>query len=164
MSSDTPETTAANMPAPHECLSCAIVAGQTATTGGVLLETPHFHAHQDFAYPIPGLVIVALRRHVCALDELTEQEAVELAQTLRRIRRAQRVALGIEHVYYFYNEDTSHHFHVWMVPRYDWMAQFGKSIEAVRPALRYAQQEMTGEQDTAAVRDAIVRLRAALSA
>lgn len=161
MSSDPPETRAANTSAPH-CLSCAIVAGQTATTGGILLETPHFHAHQDFAYPIPGLVIVALRRHACALDELTEQEASELALTLRRIRRVQRAALGIEHVYYFYNEDTSHHFHVWMVPRYDWMAQFGKSIESVRPALRYAQQEMTSERDTAVVRDAISRLRAAL--
>lgn len=145
------------------CLSCAIVSGDTATTGGVLLETAHFHAHQDVAYPVPGLIIVALKRHVRALDELTDEEAVELVRTLRRLRRAQREALGVEHVYYFYNEDTSHHFHVWMVPRYGWMGQFGKSVESVRPALRHAQETMTAEQDAAAVRDAIGRLRDALA-
>ena len=82
------------------CLSCAIVAGQTKTTGGTLFETAHFHAHQDFAYPIPGLVIVALKRHARALDELTDVEVVELARVLRRLRRAQREALAIEYVYY----------------------------------------------------------------
>jgi hypothetical protein len=54
----------------EHCLSCAIVAGRTATVGGVILETPHFHAHQDYKYPIPGFVILATKRHVRCMDEL----------------------------------------------------------------------------------------------
>lgn len=50
-----------------------------------------------------------------------------------------------------------------MGPRYEWMAQFGKSIESVRPALRHAQQTITSEADRAVVREAIARLRAALA-
>jgi diadenosine tetraphosphate (Ap4A) HIT family hydrolase len=96
------------------CLSCAVVAGDKETLGGKIVETPNFHAHQDIAYPIPGLVIVAAKRHVKCLDELSADEAVEFMHIVRRIRFQQRESLGIEHVYYFYNEDTTHHFHLWL--------------------------------------------------
>src|SRR5262245_5844171 len=90
------------------CLSCAIVRGERETLGGPILETPAFHAHQDAAYPIPGLVILAARRHVNCLDQLTSTEGYEFIEAAQRIRAAQRRVLGIEHVYYFYNEDTTH--------------------------------------------------------
>ena len=120
------------------CLSCDIVSGNTATVGGVIIETESFHAHQDFAYAIPGLVIVASKRHFKMLDEMNEVESAEFLPLIQQIRRAQREVLKVEHSYYFYNEDTKHHFHLWMVPRYEWMAQFGKSIQAVRPAMMHA--------------------------
>src|SRR5512145_1452631 len=111
-----------------ECLSCQIVHGKRVPLGGTIVETKTFHAHQDVAYPVPGLVIVAARRHVMCLDEFTYEETNELLPLLSRIRCAQREALGVEHVYYFYNEDTLAHFHLWMVPRHAWMRQFGRSI------------------------------------
>ena len=104
-----------------ECLSCALTSGLIEPAGGVVYETEHFHAHQDVAYPIKGLIILASKRHVVGLDELTKIERLDYIETLSKIRKAQRDALGIEHVYYFYNEDTTHHFHTWMVPRYEWM-------------------------------------------
>lgn len=42
-----------------ECLSCAIVNGSVEPDGGTIVESAHFHAHQDVAYPIKGLVILA---------------------------------------------------------------------------------------------------------
>lgn len=66
---------------------------------------------------------------------MSQAETSEFLPLVQRIRREQERQLGIEHVYYIYNEDTTHHFHLWMVPRYPWMARFGKSIEAVRPRL-----------------------------
>jgi diadenosine tetraphosphate (Ap4A) HIT family hydrolase len=99
------------------CLSCEIVQGGWQLTGGPILETAHYHAHQDVSYPVPGQVIVATKRHVRNLDELSVGEIGELLPILVKIRAAQRAILGFETVYYFYNEDTTHHFHVWMVPR-----------------------------------------------
>lgn len=61
---------------------------------------------------------------------------------LSRIRKAQRDVLEIEYVCYFYNEDTTHHFHTWMVPRYDWMYEFGRSVESVRPLLLHVRNKM----------------------
>ncbi|PEF34471.1 diadenosine tetraphosphate hydrolase, partial [Bacillus sp. AFS094228] len=101
--------------------------------GGVIVETEYFHAHQDVAYPIKGLVILASKRHIKCFDELNDLEKVDYINLLSKIRKAQREVLGIEHVYYFYNKDTTHHFHTWMVPRYEWMYDFGRSVESVRP-------------------------------
>ena len=145
------------------CLSCEIVSGRRSTLGGVIHETHCFHAHQDVAYPVPGLVIVASKRHLRALDEMRDDEASELLPLLKRIRSAQRAVLGVDHTYYFYNEDTSHHFHFWMVPRYAWMARFGKSVQAVRPALRHAAEELGSPSHLESVIEAAAKLRAHLS-
>lgn len=131
--------------------------------GGTILETSLFHAHQDIAYPIPGFVILASKRHFRALDELTAEEAIEFSKLVRTIRAAQRDALGIENVYYFYNEDTHHHFHLWMLPRYQWMQAFGRSIASVRPALVHARQTMSTDQYCAEAEHAAYKLRNALS-
>lgn len=144
------------------CLSCALVSGATQSLGGTIIETSFFHAHQDFAYPIPGLVILAAKRHFYGMDELSSEEASEYISLIKRIREAQRRVLRIEHVYYFYNEDTSHHFHTWMVPRYDWMHQFGKSVQAVRPSLLHARDKMATKENLAEVERCVAMLRNAL--
>lgn len=141
-----------------ECLSCALVNGLIEPEGGIVMETEHFHAHQDVAYPIPGLVILASKRHLKTLDELTESERLDYITTLSKIRKAQRDVLGIESVYYFYNEDTTHHFHTWMVPRYEWMYEFGRSVESVRPVLLHARNVMNDEMNMQCVRQAISAL------
>ncbi len=53
------------------CLSCGLVE----PTGGVIYEDEYFHAHQDVAYQIPGLVILASKRHFYRMDERTAAEA-----------------------------------------------------------------------------------------
>lgn len=138
-----------------ECLSCALTSGLIEPDGGVVIETEHFHAHQDVAYPIKGLIILASKRHIKCFDELTEEEKLDYINILTKIRKAQRDVLGIEHVYYFYNEDTTHHFHTWMVPRYEWMAEFGRSVESVRPVLLHARNEMNDEENVEKVMEAI---------
>jgi diadenosine tetraphosphate (Ap4A) HIT family hydrolase len=146
-----------------ECLSCALTGGLIEPTGGVILETQRFHAHQDVAYPIPGLVILASKRHFYAMDELTEEERLEFIDLIHRIRAAQRKLLGIEKVYYFYNEDTTHHFHLWMVPRYEWMKAFGHSVESVRPVLLHARNHLNSEETLGKVLDGIRTLREGLN-
>ncbi|WP_102692146.1 HIT family protein [Rummeliibacillus pycnus] len=141
-----------------KCLSCALTSGLIEPDGGVVVETEYFHAHQDVAYPIKGLIILASKRHIKCFDELTEAEQLDYISLLAKIRKAQRKVLGIEHVYYFYNEDTTHHFHTWMVPRYEWMYEFGRSIESVRPALLHSRNHMNSEEHMKELRLAIKEL------
>lgn len=140
------------------CLSCDITSGRREVAGGPLYETDCFHAHQDIAYPVPGLVIVASKRHFKLIVEMNDKETEEFLPLIKKIRRAQ-CDVGIDVAYYFYNEDTKHHFNFWMVPRYPWMARFGKSIEAVRPALIHARDHMTSEQEVSSVVQTAARLR-----
>ncbi|MGE7308004.1 HIT family protein [Priestia megaterium] len=146
-----------------ECLSCAITQDLINPDGGVVIETEYFHAHQDVAYPIKGLVILASKRHVKCFDELTAEEKIDYIDVLTKIRKAQREVLGIEYVYYFYNEDTTHHFHTWMVPRYEWMYKFGRSVESVRPVLLHARNEMNDKENVKDVIHAIELLTEELS-
>ena len=76
---------------------------------------------------------------------------------LRAIRGAQRRVLQIETSYYFYNEDTRHHFRTWIMPRYEWMAEFGHSVSSVLPALKHARDHMASEDELAA-KDAVHQL------
>lgn len=78
---------------------------------------------------------------------------------LTTIRKAQREVLGIEYVYYFYNEDTTHHFHTWMVPRYEWMNGFGRSVESLRPILLHARHKLNDEENDKEVKEVIALLR-----
>jgi diadenosine tetraphosphate (Ap4A) HIT family hydrolase len=142
-----------------QCLSCAITSGLIEPEGGTVIESEYFHAHQDVAYPIEGLVILASKRHFSCLDEIYDEEAADLICILRKIRAAQREALGIDYVYYFYNEDTTHHFHIWMVPRYPWMEAFGRSVESVRPVLLHARHKLNTEENRKNVHDALKKLR-----
>lgn len=141
-----------------ECLSCALTSGLIEPDGGVVYETEYFHAHQDVAYPIKGLIILASKRHIKCFDELTEEEQLDYIHVLSKIRKAQRKVLDIEYVYYFYNEDTTHHFHTWLVPRYEWMYEFGRSVESVRPVLLYARNQMNDEENMREVIAAIKKL------
>lgn len=65
-------------------------------------------------------------------------------------------------VYYFYNEDTTHHFHLWMVPRYKWMYEFGHSVESLRPVLLYARNNLNTEENRSKVIQTIDKLRQGL--
>ncbi|WGU95671.1 diadenosine tetraphosphate hydrolase [Paenibacillus dendritiformis] len=145
-----------------ECLSCTLTSGQIEPHGGTIAETEHFHAHQDVAYPIPGLVIVAAKRHFYGLDEMTAEERSDYITFVHNIRTVQRQRMQIKSVYYFYNEDTTHHFHLWMVPRYEWMQAFGRSVESLRPVLRHARDERNDEANQQHVMEGIETLRQGL--
>lgn len=145
-----------------DCLSCALTSGLITPTGGVIYESNHFHVHQDVAYPIRGLVILASKRHFHCMDELSDEEQIEYISLIHKVRSEQRTRLGIDKVYYFYNEDTTHHFHLWMVPRYEWMGQFGKSVESLRPVLLHARNQLNDEENMKKVIEGINELREGL--
>lgn len=145
-----------------DCLSCALTSRLITPTGGVIYESNNFHVHQDVAYPIRGLVILASKRHFYCMDELSEEEQLEYISLIHKIRSEQRSRLGIDKVYYFYNEDTTHHFHLWMVPRYEWMKQFGNSVESLRPVLLHARNHMNNEDNMSTVIEGINELREGL--
>lgn len=71
-----------------------------------------------------------------------------------------REVLGIDHTYFFQNEDSSHGYHLWIFPRYDWMKEkFGIKIQSVRPIMNYAKDHMDTVDGRWAVREAAKKVR-----
>jgi diadenosine tetraphosphate (Ap4A) HIT family hydrolase len=147
-----------------DCLSCAIAQNKVEIRGGSVIRSKYFDVHQDFEIPIPGFMILTSLRHLKAVDEFTEEESAEFMEILRAARKLQRDVLGIETVYLHQEEDTSHHFHLWMFPRYDWMrAQFGRKAESMRPIMEYARTELKTDVNLKKLDEEVRRLKEAAS-
>jgi len=140
------------------CLGCAREKGEIDL--GNITKSEYFDAHQDYEIPIPGFVIISSRRHIQSIDEFTEDEQGDFIKFLCRMRSAMRKVLGIETIYLFQSEDTIHHFHVWLIPRYDWMTEkFGRKIESVRPIVNYSKEFLRTESGIAEVKEATQKLK-----
>lgn len=143
------------------CIGCACAeAGKDIP--GFIFETDLFHAHQDQEVPIPGFVILSTKRHIDSVDQFTDKEAEEFIMLLQKIRRAQREVLGIEKVYLIQEEDTADHFHMWLLPRYEWMKdeeKFGRRVSSARPVLKYAQEHLKTSENIAEVEKSAEKLR-----
>lgn len=139
------------------CLSCAREKGEI--NFGDIVKSKYFDAHQDYEIPIPGFVIISSKRHFQSVAEFTDNEQQDFIKILCRIRSAMKKALGIKVVYLFQAEDTSHHFHVWLIPRYGWMEKFGKKIESVRPIVEYAKKNLKTKSNLAKVAEATQKLK-----
>lgn len=141
------------------CLGCAIQKGEVESPG-LIASSEYFSAHQDYEIPIPGFVILASKRHLQSIDEFTNEERSDFIEFLCRLRKTMRQALHIQVVYLIQEEDTSHHFHVWMFPRYDWMTKkFGKKIQSVRPIMEYARKNLKTEENLEKVNGAIEKMK-----
>ncbi len=142
------------------CLGCAIQKGDVESPGGSIASSKYFDAHQDYEIPIPGFIILVSKRHLQSVDEFSEAEQRDFIKFLCRLRSGLRKALGINVVYIIQEEDTSHHFHIWIFPRYAWMAkEFGHKIQSVRPIMEYARENLKTAGNLKKVETAVQKLK-----
>ena len=125
-----------------------------------IIITKHFDVHQDIDVPIPGFFIVASLRNIKSISEFSDEEAIELINLLRNVRKGMKDVLKIEEVYLFQNEDTKHGFHVWIFPRQIWMEKFGRKIQSVRPIIDYAKEHMVSPPVIEEVKSQAKKMRA----
>ncbi len=124
-----------------------------------VLETEYWQVGQDWEVPIPGFFILALKRKgVHSIIDFTAEEWKEYSQLLRRVRQGMKLALGIEEVYFFQNEDSPN-FHAWLLPRLDWIESLGQKIESIRPIMEYARKNMATEEIKRQMQDYVAKLR-----
>lgn len=108
------------MNTPSECPACALLAGAgDPPPGGVVHREGGFALHALAGpSPLPGWLVLTSERHVRAWYDLDPADAAALGPLAQRVMRAQRSALGAEHVYAFAIGDVLRHFHLHLVPRF----------------------------------------------
>jgi diadenosine tetraphosphate (Ap4A) HIT family hydrolase len=113
------------------CLGCSIAARVIEPPGGFIIETDGFILHQDPEIPIKAFLIIASKQHIQSVAQLKPHEAQELFDLVYKARLAME-SIGIYEVTLI-QEERSQHFHLWLLPRYEWMNhQFRNSLAIIR--------------------------------
>lgn len=104
------------------CLTCDLVRRRDrgeAPPWDNIVRTAHWDIVHSYNTSLPGWLVLVARRHVVAIDELTDEEAAELGVLLRRVSAALRVATGCVKTYVVqFAEQAEHpHVHFHVIPR-----------------------------------------------
>jgi diadenosine tetraphosphate (Ap4A) HIT family hydrolase len=84
-----------------------------------IYRTPHWDVAHAFNTALPGWTVIVARRHVEAIDQLGEAEAIELGALLRNVSAALREATSClkTYVMQFAEAEGHAHVHFHVVPR-----------------------------------------------
>jgi diadenosine tetraphosphate (Ap4A) HIT family hydrolase len=109
-------------PALATCKTCELTAARDAGAAPLwdcIHRTAHWDVVHSYDSALPGWLVLVARRHVIAIDELTEEEACELGLLLRRVSLALKAAVGCLKTYVAqFAEAAEHpHVHFHVIPR-----------------------------------------------
>lgn len=130
----------------YDCMGCAISNGDIKIPGGIIYEGKHTILGTDPEIPIPGFLIVNIKRHVNSFSELNREERNEIGDVIAYAEKALKELRIVEEVT-LVQEERSKHLHIWIFPNHSWMTEkFGKGITYLREISEYAQKNVNEEQ------------------
>ena len=105
-----------------DCITCDLIARRDAGAAplwDMVHRTPGWDVAHCNATSLPGWMVLVARRHVEAIDELTDEEALELGALLRQVSAALRETVQCERSYVVqFAEAAGHrHVHFHIIPR-----------------------------------------------
>ncbi|CUS04994.2 conserved protein of unknown function [Candidatus Promineifilum breve] len=106
----------------QSCLTCELIARRDAAQAPAwdnIHRTAHWDLVHSYNTSLPGWLVLVARRHIEAIDELTDEEAAELGVLLRRASAALREVVGCAKTYVCqFAEQAEHpHVHFHVIPR-----------------------------------------------
>lgn len=129
----------------YDCMGCAISRGDVKIPGGIIYEGNHTILGADPEIPIPGFLIVNVKKHVNSFSELNKEERNEIGNVIAYAEKALK-ELDIVQEVTLVQEERSKHIHIWIFPNYSWMTEkFGKGITHLRDISEYAQKNSNKE-------------------
>ncbi len=117
----------------NACKTCELVARRSAGLAPLwdcIYQTPYWDVAHCFRTALPGWLVLVVRRHIAAVDELTEDEAAELGPLIRRTSAALREVTGCIKTYVIqFAESPEHpHVHFHIIPRMAGQPEDRKSV------------------------------------
>jgi diadenosine tetraphosphate (Ap4A) HIT family hydrolase len=104
------------------CQTCAWLARRDAGRAPLwddILRTPHWDVVHCEGAALEGWLVLVLRRHLSAIHDLSEDEALALGPLIRKASAALRLVVGCERTYVaqFAESEQHRHIHVHVIPR-----------------------------------------------
>ena len=123
-----------------DCLGCAIVKKEVQIPGGIIYEGKNAILGADPEIPIPGFLIINVKRHVYSFSQLNKEERNEIGNLITYAEKASKELKSVEEITLL-QEERSKHLHIWIFPNYKWMTEkFGKGISYLREISEYAKK------------------------
>ena len=106
----------------NRCQTCELVACRDAGEAPLwdaIYRSQYWDVVHSFNTSLPGWLVLVARRHMAAIDEMSDAEAVELGRLIRRVSLALKEATGCVKTYVIqFAEAADHpHVHFHVVPR-----------------------------------------------
>jgi diadenosine tetraphosphate (Ap4A) HIT family hydrolase len=106
----------------NACKTCELIVVRDAGAAPLwdaIYRTPYWDVVHSYNTALPGWLVLVARRHIVAVDELTDAEAAELGLLIRHVSAALRAATGCLKTYVIqFAEAAEHpHVHFHIVPR-----------------------------------------------
>ena len=112
----------------------------------------------DPEIPIPGFLIINVKRHIRSFSQLDKEERNEIGNLIVYAERALKELKLVEEVT-LVQEERSKHLHIWIFPNYHWMTEkFGKGITYLREISEYAKKN-SNEEEIQKVLDTIEKIK-----
>lgn len=130
------------------CLGCEISSGRLNPIGGILYKDEYFSVSQDFELPINGFIIISSIKHFENLNELSDVERTILIQLINRIIELLKSYNIADSFNVILEEKKGYHFHVWIMPRNNWMIEkFGKVLKNIKLIQDYAKENLRNDDN-----------------
>ena len=122
-----------------DCMGCDIANHKLIPPGGYVYEDDFINISADPEIPIPGFMILGIKKHVKSLNDLTDNERLKIINILNlSISKIKDCKIAEEVI--LIQEERSKHFHIWIVPVLKWMEQFNKSVTNIDKIINYSKE------------------------
>ena len=120
-----------------DCMGCDIAYHKMIPPGGYVYEDNLINISADPVIPIPGFMILGIKKHIKSINELSKVERYQIMDVLNlTIEKMKECDITKEVL--IIQEENARHFHIWIVPIYEWMAQFDKSVSNIDRIIKYS--------------------------
>lgn len=119
-----------------DCMSCDIAEHKLLPPGGMIYEDDFVTLAGDVEVPIVGFIILAPKKHVVSITELTIEERYHLLNVLNESIEALK-KLGICKRVNIIQEEK-HHLHIWILPVHSWMQEKKLGTKNIGELFKYA--------------------------
>lgn len=119
------------------CMGCDIAEHRMLPPGGYVYEDNFINISADPEIPIPGFMVLGINKHIKSLNELSKEERYQIIDVLNlTITKIKECKISDEVL--IIQEERANHFHIWIVPTYDWMKVFNKNVRNIDKMIEYA--------------------------
>ncbi len=121
------------------CMGCDIANHKMIPPGGYVYEDDLINVSADPLIAIIGFLVLGVNRHINSLNQMSESELFKITKVLNETVSIVKEVCNIETVTII-QEEESKHFHIWILPNYDWMKQFGKGCTGIKEKIEYSKK------------------------